>query len=399
GHGCTSCIGNSGPLPEAIANAVNQHDIVSAAVVSGNRNFEARVHPNVKANYLASPMLVVAFAIAGRVDIDLEHDPLGYDPNDQPVYLRDIWPSQEEIRRTVTSSLNPAMFKKRYGAVFEGDERWRTLPVPPGDLYAWDAGSTYVKELPIFNDLPPDPTPLSDVTGARVLAALGDSITTDHISPAGDISQSSPAGAYLVSRNVQRRDFNTYGARRGHDEVMVRGTFANIRLKNALAPGGKEGWYTVHLPDKQEMSIHDASMRYQREGVPLIILGGKEYGQGSSRDWAAKGPFLLGVKAVIVESFERIHRTNLIGMGVLPMTFMNGQNRGSLGLTGYETYDVKGIAFDLKPGKVMDVTARRDDGSTVTFKALARLDTPIEVEYFRHGGVLQYVVRQMLKEK
>jgi aconitate hydratase len=399
GHGCTTCIGNSGPLPEAIASAVNQYDIVSAAVISGNRNFEARIHPNVKANYLASPMLVVAFAIAGRVDIDLEHDPLGYDPNGGPVYLKDIWPSQEEIRRTVTSSLNPAMFKKRYGAVFEGDEQWRTLPVPAGDLYAWDARSTYVKELPIFNDLPPSPAPLKDITGARVLAALGDSITTDHISPAGDISQNSPAGAYLMSRDVQRRDFNTYGARRGHDEVMVRGTFANIRLKNALAPGGKEGWYTVHLPDKQEMSIHDASMQYQKDGVPLIILGGKEYGQGSSRDWAAKGPFLLGVKAVIVESFERIHRTNLIGMGVLPVTFMNGQNRASLGLTGYETYGIKGIADDLKPGKVMDVTARRDDGSTVAFKALARLDTPIEVEYFRHGGVLQYVVRQMLKEK
>ncbi|MBI4310455.1 MAG: aconitate hydratase AcnA [Chloroflexi bacterium] len=399
GHGCTTCIGNSGPLPEAVGNAVSQYDIVSAAVVSSNRNFEARVHPQVKANYLASPMLVVAFAIAGRVDIDLEHEPLGQDPNGQPVYLRDIWPSQDQISRTVTSSLNPDMFKKRYGAVFEGDEKWRSMPVPTGDLYVWDPDSTYVKELPIFNDFPPSPAPLKDISGARVLAALGDSVTTDHISPASDIDANSPAGQYLQGRGIQKRDFNTYGARRGHDEVLTRGTFANIRLKNALAPGGKEGWYTVHLPDKKETSIFEASAQYKRDGVPLIIFGGKEYGQGSSRDWAAKGPVLLGVKAVIVESFERIHRTNLIGMCVLHMTFMNGQNSQSLGLTGYETYDIKGIADDLKPGKVMDVTARKEDGSTVAFKALARLDTPIEVEYYRHGGVLQYVVRNMLKGK
>ncbi|MBI4339439.1 MAG: aconitate hydratase AcnA [Chloroflexi bacterium] len=399
GHGCTSCIGNSGPLPEVVANAVNQYDIVSAAVISGNRNFEARVHPNVKANYLASPMLVVAFAIAGRVDIDLDKDPLGHDPNGQPVYLRDIWPSQELIKSTVTSSLNPSMFKRRYAAVFEGDERWRNLPVPSGDLYAWDTASTYVKELPIFEDFPASPAPHKDIAGARVLAALGDSVTTDHISPAGDIDLNSPAGQYLQSRGIQKRDFNTYGARRGNDEVLTRGTFANIRLKNALVPGGKEGWYTLHLPDKRETSIYEASMQYQKDGVPLIILGGKEYGSGSSRDWAAKGPHLLGVKAVIVESFERIHRTNLIGMGVLPMTFMDGQSRASLGLTGYESYDIRGIAGDLRPGVAMDVTATREDGTKVAFKALARLDTPVEVEVYRHGGVLQYVVRQMLSGK
>ncbi|MBI4202236.1 MAG: aconitate hydratase AcnA [Chloroflexi bacterium] len=399
GHGCTTCIGNSGPLPEAVASTVNEYDIVSAAVVSGNRNFEARIHPNVKANYLASPMLVVAFAIAGRVDIDMENEPLGHDPNGQPVYLRDIWPTQDEIRYSVTNSLNPEMFKKRYGAVFEGDEKWRTMPVPSGDLYAWDSNSTYVKELPIFKDLPPSPLALQDITGARVLAALGDSVTTDHISPAGDIDLNSPSGQYLQSRGLQKRDFNTYGARRGHDEVMVRGTFANIRLKNALVPSGKEGWYTVHLPDKTETSIFEASQQYQKDGVPLIILGGKEYGSGSSRDWAAKGPFLLGVKAVITESFERIHRTNLIGMGVLPLNFVDGQNRASLGLTGYETYSIAGIAGDLTPGKVLDVTAIKEDGSRVSFKALARLDTPVEVEYYRHGGVLQYVVRQMLRER
>ncbi len=399
GHGCTTCIGNSGPLPEVVAGAVSQYDIVSAAVVSSNRNFEARVHPQVKANYLASPMLVVAFAIAGRVDIDLDNEPLGADPNGQAIYLRDIWPTQQQIASTVTSSLNPEIFKKRYGSVFEGDEKWRTMPVPTGDLYAWDRNSTYVKELPIFENLPPAPAPLKDIIGARVLAALGDSVTTDHISPAGDIDLNSPAGVYLQGRNIQKRDFNTYGARRGNDEVLVRGTFANIRLKNALVPGGKEGWYTVHLPDKKETSIFEASAQYKRDGVPLIILGGKEYGSGSSRDWAAKGPYLLGVKAVIVESFERIHRTNLIGMGVLPVTFMNGQNRASLGLTGYETYEIKGIADDLKPGKVLDVTATKEDGSKVAFKALARLDTPIEVEYFRHGGLLQYVVRNMLKSK
>ena len=396
GHGCTTCIGNSGPLPEAVADSVQEHDIVSAAVVSGNRNFEARIHPQVKANYLASPMLVVAYSIAGTVDINLETDPLGFDSNNKPVYLNDIWPSQEQIRETVTSSLNTEMYRSRYGQVFEGDERWRNLPVPQGDLYEWDADSTYIKELPIFDDLPPEPPALEDVINARILASVGDSITTDHISPAGAISATSPAGDYLVSRGVERRDFNTYGSRRGNDEIMVRGTFANIRLRNKIAPE-TEGGYTVHLPEKTPMSIYEASLLYKQEGVPLIVLAGKEYGSGSSRDWAAKGPFLLGVKAAIAESYERIHRTNLIGMGVLPLQYLENQNAESLGLTGYETFTITGIAEDLTPGKILDVTATREDNSSFSFQVLTRIDTPIEVGYYQHRGVLQFVVRQMLK--
>ena len=396
GHGCTTCIGNSGPLPEAVADSVQEHDIVSAAVVSGNRNFEARIHPQVKANYLASPMLVVAYSIAGTVDINLETDPLGFDSNNKPVYLNDIWPSQEQIRETVTSSLNTEMYRSRYGQVFEGDERWRNLPVPQGDLYEWDADSTYIKELPIFDDLPPEPPALEDVINARILASVGDSITTDHISPAGAISATSPAGDYLVSKGVERRDFNTYGSRRGNDEIMVRGTFANIRLRNKIAPE-TEGGYTVHLPEKTPMSIYEASLQYKQEGVPLIVLAGKEYGSGSSRDWAAKGPFLLGVKAAIAESYERIHRTNLIGMGVLPLQYLENQNAESLGLTGYETFTITGIAEGLTPGKILDVTATREDNSSFSFQVLTRIDTPIEVGYYQHRGVLQFVVRQMLK--
>ncbi|MSQ22105.1 MAG: aconitate hydratase AcnA [Dehalococcoidia bacterium] len=397
GHGCTSCIGNSGPLPEAVAQAVTEHDLVTAAVLSGNRNFEARVHPQAKANFLASPMLVVAYALAGTVDIDLAKEPLGHDPNGQGVYLRDIWPTQEQIKESVSKAVKPAMFRKRYDKVFEGDERWNSLPVPSGDLYEWDADSTYVQELPIFENLPQEPPPVRDVAGARVLAVLGDSITTDHISPAGDIAAKSPAGKYLISKGVAPRDFNTYGARRGNHNVLVRGTFANVRLRNQMVPNA-EGSAAVHLPSRQEMSIYDASLRYQAEGVPLVVLAGKEYGAGSSRDWAAKGPYLQGVRAVVAQSYERIHRTNLIGMGVLPLQFMPGQTRESLGLTGFETYDIAGIAGELLPGATVDVRARREDGRPVAFKARVRIDTPIEVEYYRNGGLLQYVLRQMLKD-
>ena len=398
GYGCTTCIGNSGPLPEPVANAVVEHDLVAAAVLSGNRNFEARVHPQVKANYLASPMLVVAYALVGTVDINLSSEPLGHDSSGQPVYLKDIWPTQEEIKQAVTQALNPSMFHRRYSEVLEGDEQWANLPVPEGELYAWEAESSYIQELPIFQDLPVEPLPLQDITGARVLAMLGNSITTDHISPAGSISEKSPAGEYLIDwSEVQPRDFNTYGARRGNHNVMIRGTFANVRLRNLMAPDTEGGW-TVHLPDHEQMTIYDASAQYQQDGVPLLLIAGKEYGSGSSRDWAAKGPYLMGVRATLAESYERIHRSNLIGMGVLPLQFMAGENRESLGITGFETYDIEGIAEDLVPGKVVQVQGHRDDGSEVAFKATIRIDTPIEVEYYRHGGVLQYVLRQMLND-
>ena len=394
GHGCTTCIGNSGPLPEPVAAAITEGDLVAAAVLSGNRNFEARVHAQVKANYLASPMLVVAYALAGTVDMDLVNDPLGYDPNNQPVYLKDIWPTRKQIQEAVGKAVQPEMFRNRYGKVFEGDERWNSLPVPRGDLYAWDTKSTYIQELPIFHNMPKEPTPLQDIRGARVLAVLGDSITTDHISPAGAISAKGPAGQYLVSKGVQPADFNTYGARRGNHDVLMRGTFANLRLRNQMVPNTEGGW-AMHLPDRKEASIYDVSARYQEERVPLLVLAGKEYGSGSSRDWAAKGPSLQGVKAVLVESFERIHRSNLIGMGVLPLQYMPGENAKTLGLTGFETYEVSGIADGLEVGKVLQVRARRADGTQFAFKAKARLDTPIEIEYFRHGGLLQYVMRQI----
>ena len=396
GYGCTTCIGNSGPLPEPVAQAVSEHNIISAAVLSGNRNFEARVHPQVKANFLASPMLVVAYAIAGTVDVDLTSEPLGKGSDGGDIYLRDIWPSQEEIKQTVNSCLNPEMYLEEYSKAMQGDEQWASLPVPDGELYVWDSDSTYIQELPIFHDLPVEPGPLQDISQARVLAVLGDSITTDHISPAGSISSQSPSGEYLLAHGVTQRDFNTYGARRGNHEVLIRGTFANVRLRNSMAPDTEGGW-TVHLPAKEQMTIFDASVRYLEDGVPLLVLAGKEYGSGSSRDWAAKGPYLMGVKAVIAESYERIHRSNLIGMGVLPLQFPDGENRDSLGLTGFETFDVSGIASGLAPGKLIDVSARRDDGSEVSFKAIARIDTPIEVEYYRHRGVLQYVLRQILK--
>ena len=396
GYGCTTCIGNSGPLPEEISEAVNENDLVVAAVLSGNRNFEGRINPDVRANYLASPPLVVAYALAGTVDIDLVNEPLGHDSNGNPVYLRDIWPSQEEVRRQIETALDPNLYKKQYANVYSGNEQWNEVEVPSGNLYEWDPNSTYIQEPSFFKDMSPEPEDLKDIEGARVLVKVGDSVTTDHISPAGAIPSKMPAGQYLVEKGVDPRDFNSYGSRRGNHEVMVRGTFGNIRLRNQLA-GGKEGGYTVHFPDGEETTIYEASMRYQEEGVPLVVLAGKEYGTGSSRDWAAKGSFLLGIKAVVAESFERIHRSNLIGMGVLPLQFVEGESADSLGLTGHETYDIAGLA-DLEAGKELTVRVTSDDGETTEFKARARVDSPVEVEYLRNGGILQTVLRQILKE-
>jgi aconitate hydratase len=387
GYGCTTCIGNSGPLPEPISRAVAEGELVVCAVLSGNRNFEARIHGEVKANYLASPPLVVAYALAGRMDIDLLNEPLG-EGADGPVYLRDIWPSSAEIDRTITSSVDGAMYTSAYGDVYTGDERWRSLDTPAGELFAWEPASTYVRQPPYFEGMPREPGPVEDVTGARCLVMLGDSVTTDHISPAGAIRPDSPAGTYLLEHGVERRDFNSYGARRGNHEVMVRGTFANVRLRNQLV-SGSEGTWTVHLPDGEEMTIYDASLRYREDGVPTIVIAGKEYGSGSSRDWAAKGPSLLGVRAVIAESYERIHRSNLLMMGVLPLQFMPGESRESLGLSGREEFSVVGV----ENGEANEVTVRADDKE---FRARVRLDTPREREYFRHGGILRFVLRRLL---
>jgi len=392
GYGCTTCIGNSGPLPDPVARLIDEHCLVTSAVLSGNRNFEARVHPQVRANYLASPMLVVAFALAGRVDIDLEHEPLGIGSDGDPVFLKEIWPSAEEIRATMAASLKPELFRQRYASVFEGDRVWKELPVPSGSRYAWDAKSTYVQEPPFFQSLPTEPPALTDIAGARVLAVLGDSVTTDHISPAGSIKPDSPAGRYLLERDVERRDFNSYGSRRGNHEVMVRGTFANIRLKNNLVPGTEGNW-TIHLPSGEKTSIYDASMKYQAAGTPLIVLAGKEYGSGSSRDWAAKGTALLGVRAVIAESYERIHRSNLIGMGILPLQFLPGETAAGLGLTGRESFDITGLRAGTP--ETLPVTATAPDGRQICFNARVRIDTPQEFEYYRHGGILQYVLRQL----
>lgn len=397
GYGCTTCIGNSGPLPPAVAQAVTENDLIVAAVLSGNRNFEGRINPHVRANYLASPPLVVAYALAGRIDIDLLNEPLGHDPNGQPVYLRDIWPTQDEIRREIQRSLQPELFRQQYANVFDGNETWNQIEVPEGEIYAWDPSSTYIQEPPFFVDMPLEPTPLTDVRGARVLALLGDSITTDHISPAGSIAVDSPAGRYLMEHGVSPAEFNSYGSRRGNHEVMMRGTFANIRLRNQLAPG-TEGGVTIHLPSGEQMSIYDAAMRYKAEGTPLIVLAGKEYGTGSSRDWAAKGTYLLGVRAVIAESYERIHRSNLVGMGVLPLQFQPGDSWRSLGLTGREIFDIEGIAEGLKPRQELTVRARDAQGTEKVFTVVARVDTPIEVEYYRHGGILHYVLRQLLRD-
>jgi len=397
GYGCTTCIGNTGPLPEPIAAGIQEGDLVACAVLSGNRNFEGRIHPQVRANYLASPPLVVAYALAGRMDMDITREPLGNDQKGNPVYLKDIWPTPEEVRNEIGKSVRSEMFKKEYGEVFEGDERWKKMPTPEGELFAWDPKSTYVREAPYFEGMTKTPTQPKDITGARVLAVLGDSITTDHISPAGAIEKNGPAARYLIEHGVQPKDFNQYGARRGNHEVMMRGTFANVRLKNFLAPG-TEGGVTVHLPDKKQTSIYDAAMQYQKEGVPLIVIAGKEYGTGSSRDWAAKGPRLLGIKAAIAESFERIHRSNLIGMGILPLVFKPGENLNSLGLTGYEKFTITGIADNLKIGKELSVKATSDDGKTKEFQAICRIDTPAELDYYRHGGILEYVLRQLLQD-
>ena len=394
GYGCTTCIGNSGPLPEAISKKIADDGLVVAAVLSGNRNFEGRVHPEVRANYLASPPLVVAYALAGRVDVDLKTEALGTGKDGKPVYLRDLWPTQQEVRDAVAKSVHSDMFTKEYGEVYKGDEHWQSLPMPEGDLFRWDAKSTYVKHPPYFEGMKPQPDRVQDVKGARVLAVLGDSITTDHISPAGSIKKDGPAGKYLIGRGVGPLDFNSYGARRGNDEVMVRGTFANVRLRNHLAPG-TEGGVTRHLPDGEPMSIFDASVKYQKEGVPLMILAGKEYGSGSSRDWAAKGPLLLGVRVVIAESYERIHRSNLVGMGVLPLQFRPGENAASLGLTGEEVFDLEGLPALLDSGFAggREITVR---AGGKTFPALVRIDTPQEIHYYRHGGILQYVLRQLM---
>ena len=398
GYGCLVCIGNSGPLAEPISEAISQNRLVTAAVLSGNRNFEGRIHPQVKANYLASPPLVVAYALAGRMDIDLTQEPLGTGKDGRPVYLADLWPSEAEVQQALRKHVTREMFLRQYANVYDGDERWRGLEVPEGERFAWDPDSTYILHPPYFEGLKREGGVLADIRGARVLAVLGDSVTTDHISPAGSIPKDSPAGQYLLSRGVGQKDFNSYGARRGNHELMVRGTFANIRLRNALA-GGTEGGVTVHLPDRTPMSIFEASALYQKEGTPLIILAGKEYGSGSSRDWAAKGPNLLGVKAVIAESYERIHRSNLVGMGVLPLQFMAGENAASLGLTGTEIFAVEGVARDLAPRKEVSVTARGEDGRTTQFKALVRIDTPVEIEYYRYGGILPYVLCQLLAER
>ncbi|MGD0497590.1 MAG: aconitate hydratase AcnA [Bryobacteraceae bacterium] len=394
GFGCTTCIGNSGPLPEPVAQAVQKENLVVAAVLSGNRNFEGRVNPLTKANYLASPPLVVAYALAGTVDLDLSRDPLGLDPAGLPVYLRDIWPTDEEVRNAMRS-VQPEMFRDEYGQVFDGDENWKSMSVPSGLAFQWDPASTYIKRPPFF-DMAADPSrPVADFHGMRALAVLGDSVTTDHISPAGSIPKDGPAGRYLMSLGVEPKDFNSFGARRGNHEVMVRGTLANIRLRNLLAPGTEGGW-TRLLPGDEQMSIYDAAMLYQKEGVPLVILAGKEYGTGSSRDWAAKGVALLGVKAVIAESFERIHRTNLVGMGVLPLVFQTGENAASLGLTGRETFHVEGIARALDGGAHQaTIRAVKDEGSETVFQATVRVDTPQEAEYYRNGGILPFVLRQL----
>jgi len=394
GYGCTTCIGNSGPLPDAIGAAIKDNNLVAVAVLSGNRNFEGRIHPLVRANYLASPPLVVAYALAGRMDVDLTTEPLGTDKSGKPVFLSEIWPTPQEIETTVRAAVSTSMYQKQYSQVYEGDAHWKGMHVPQGDLYQWDPKSTYIKLPPYFENMPKTPPPLTDVHSARVLAILADSVTTDHISPAGSIPVDSPAGKYLIANGVKPHEFNSYGARRGNHEVMVRGTFANIRLRNQLAPGTEGGW-TLYLPGGEKMTIYDAAVKYREAGVPLVVIAGKEYGSGSSRDWAAKGTRLLGVRAVIAESYERIHRSNLIGMGVMPLEFQNGENRESLGLTGHEIFDIEGIA-SLAPGKAISVRAKSEDGKTKQFSVIARADTPEEVSYYHHGGILQYVLRQML---
>ncbi|HVL23139.1 MAG TPA: aconitate hydratase, partial [Thermomicrobiales bacterium] len=388
GYGCTTCIGNSGPLPEPVAKAIDENDLVVASVLSGNRNFEGRIHPQVRASFLASPPLVVAYALAGSVDIDLETEPLGNDPNGDPVYLADVWPTEDEIEEAIATAVTPEMFREEYATVFAGDERWKNLPVPEGDLYEWDPASTYVQEPPFFQDISLEPQPVADIAGARVLALLGDSVTTDHISPAGSIARTSPAALYLQEHDVKPFEFNSYGSRRGNHEVMIRGTFANIRLRNQLTPE-KEGNWTRYLPTNEEMSIYEASEKYQADGTPLVVIAGKEYGTGSSRDWAAKGTLLLGVRVVIAESFERIHRSNLVGMGVLPLQYLDGETARTHGLTGAEVFAVA-VDDQLKPRQRLTVKATAPDGSVKSFEVMARIDTPEELSYYKNGGILPH---------
>tara|TARA_R110002050_G_scaffold45192_3_gene107277 strand:+ start:173 stop:2953 length:2781 start_codon:yes stop_codon:yes gene_type:complete len=396
GYGCTTCIGNSGPLPPHIEKAIDECDLVAASVLSGNRNFEARIHPKIRMNFLASPMLVVAYAIAGRVDVNLLEEPLTQDVNGQDVYLKDIWPSQEEIQEAIESATTKEDYSKEYSVIFDGEEQWKNLPAPTGMDYEWKEDSTYIKEIPFFKNISETPDQLRDIASARVLIKLGDSVTTDHISPAGSFSEESPAGQYLKSKGIERTMFNSYGSRRGNHEVMMRGTFANVFIKNEIA--SKQGGFTTYFPENREMSVYDAAMKYMESDTPLIVLAGSEYGSGSSRDWAAKGASLLGVKAVIASSYERIHRSNLVGMGILPLKFKEGEDANSLGLSGHETISITGIATGLKPGKELDVTARKEDGTEITFKVIIRLDSEIEIEYVKHGGILQYVLRQFLEE-
>jgi aconitate hydratase len=396
GYGCTTCIGNSGPLPPEVAKAVTENQLVAAAVLSGNRNFEGRIHPQVRANYLASPPLVVAYALAGTVDIDLDSEPLGKDRSGRPVYLRDIWPSQEEVAQAMERAIRPEMFRESYANVWDGNPTWNAIPVAGGALFEWRPDSTYIQEPPFFTDLGPAPQPITEIRRARVLAVLGDSITTDHISPAGSIPEESPAGRYLIEHRVTKKDFNSYGSRRGNDRVMVRGTFANIRLKNHLV-AGMEGGVTVHFPDGERMWIYDAAMRYKQEGVPLLVIAGKEYGSGSSRDWAAKGTLLLGIRAALAESYERIHRSNLVGMGVLPLQFKEGENAASRGLTGQEVFDITGLDNGISPRSEVTLTATSPEGSRRSFQAVARLDSIVEVNYYRNGGILPTVLRSLLR--
>ncbi len=396
GYGCTTCIGNSGDMIPEVQQAVIENDLVVCSALSGNRNFEARIHPNIKMNFLASPMLVVAYAIAGTMDFDMNNDSLGEDQNGNPVYLRDIWPSSEEINEVMNKVVTPEDYAKTYATAFDGDNTWKKLDAPTGMTYDWDAKSTYIQEAPFFQNISEQVADPEDIKGAKVLLQLGDMVTTDHISPAGKFQPEHPAGQYLVANSVAQKDFNSYGSRRGNHEVMMRGTFANVRIKNKLA--SREGGWTTYHPTGEEVPVYDASMKYQESGTPLVVIGGKEYGSGSSRDWAAKGTSLLGVKAVITESFERIHRSNLVGMGVLPMVFMDGENQETLGLEGNETYDISGISSDLTPGKIVDVIASRPDGSKVEFKAKLRLDSGVDVEYYKHGGILNYVLRNFLKD-
>ncbi len=394
GYGCTTCIGNSGPLPPHVSKAIHEADLVAASVLSGNRNFEGRISPDVRANFLASPPLVVAYAIAGTMDIDLTSEPLGYDPNDQPVYLADVWPSQEEIQTEIRRSLNPGIFREQYANVFDGNEQWNEIPVAGGELFDWQPTSTYVQEPPFFQDLTPEVLPVNPIVGARVLAIMPDSTTTDHISPAGSIAPGSPAARYLEANGVERSEWNSYGSRRGNHEVMMRGTFANIRIKNQMLDG-VEGGYAVYIPEMAQMAMWDAAERYTQDGTPLIVLAGKEYGTGSSRDWAAKGVQLQNVKAVIAESFERIHRSNLVGMGVLPLQFMEGQNVQSLDLSGFETYDIIGLSDEMVPGQEYTVRVTNDQGNVQEFQAVSRIDTPVEVNYYKNGGILHTVLRRM----